>query len=60
MKKRAFKNLVLNKKSISDLDNKKGGAIDTVVGCANTGCVGEPKHTCGIINCDLTVDWEAR
>ncbi|MBC8757203.1 hypothetical protein H2O64_21210 [Kordia sp. YSTF-M3] len=59
MKKRGIKNLSLNKKSISILDNLvKGGAepIESKIGCANTGCVGEPKHTCGIINCDLQGD----
>ncbi len=56
MKKRELKNLALNKKSISNLENKTGGAIDSVIGCANTGCVGPIKHTCGIINCDLQND----
>ena len=59
MKKRNLKTLDLNKKSISILDNLvKGGAapIESLIGCANTGCIGEPKHTCGIINCDLKND----
>ncbi|WP_046744494.1 hypothetical protein [Kordia zhangzhouensis] len=55
MKKRALKNLALNKKCISTLENKVvGGAIKTIDGCANTGCVGPVQHTCGIINCNLT------
>ncbi|QHI39161.1 hypothetical protein IMCC3317_45630 [Kordia antarctica] len=54
MKKRNLKSLDLNKKSISNLENNvKGGAIKTLIGCANTGCVGPIKNTCGIINCDL-------
>ena len=53
MKKRDLKNLILNKSSNSNLENKKGGAIDTIIGCANTGCVGPVKQTCGIINCEL-------
>jgi hypothetical protein len=56
MKKRALKNLNLNKSSVSTLDNLvKGGAvpINSVIGCNNTGCVGPPRNTCGIINCDL-------
>ena len=59
MKKRKLKCLDLNKKSISILDNLvKGGAapIDSVVGCANTVCIGPVKITCGIINCDLGND----
>lgn len=58
MKKKGLKNLALNKKSVSNLDNIIKGGIAPVdslaVICANTGCVGPVKHTCGIINCDLT------
>ena len=60
MKKQGLKNLVLNKKSISNLEKiVKGGAtpIDSINGCANTGCIGPPKQTCGIINCELQGDW---
>ena len=57
MKKHEFKNLNLNKKSISNLKNLvKGGAvpIDSLdKHCADTGCVGRIKQTCGIINCEL-------
>ncbi|AXG70828.1 hypothetical protein KORDIASMS9_03075 [Kordia sp. SMS9] len=58
MKKRELKSLALNKKSVSNLDNLvKGGIhepIDSLVKlCADTGCVGPIKQTCGIINCDL-------
>lgn len=53
MKKRDLKNLALNKKSISNLEDVlKGGAIPTFKECPNqTGCVGPdpiPK-TCGIV-----------
>ena len=56
MKKRAIKNLALNKKSISILENRVIGGLaeKTFDGCANTGCVGPIQHTCGIINCNLT------
>lgn len=55
MKKRELKNLDLNKKSISNLENAlRGGAIPTLVKCHNdTGCVGPIRETCGIINCEL-------
>lgn len=56
MKKREFKSLALNKKSISNLDDSvKGGALPhTHKYCPNdTGCIGPVKETCGIINCML-------
>jgi hypothetical protein len=54
MKKRDLKNLALNKKSISNLENElHGGAIPTIGYCA-TGCVGPIRVTCGIINCEET------
>lgn len=55
MKKKSIKSLKLNKKSITDLNSPNGGAqaIDTHFGCNNTGCVGPPRNTCGIINCEL-------
>lgn len=59
MKKKGLKNLALNKKSVSNLENLvKGGAapIESLIGCANTGCVGPIKHTCGIIMCELPMD----
>lgn len=56
MKKRSLKNLKLNKKSISAL---KGGLTApspvSIKNICNTGC-DSPVHTCGIINCNLTVD----
>lgn len=58
MKKRSFKSLNLNKKSISNLEDLlKGGAIPTNHGCQNdTGCIGPVKETCGIINCALPAE----
>ncbi|PTX62381.1 hypothetical protein C8N46_103482 [Kordia periserrulae] len=59
MKKRELKNLILNKTSISNLDESiKGGALPhSEKDCANdTGCIGPVKETCGIINCQLLSD----
>ncbi|KAB8154906.1 hypothetical protein EZY14_003225 [Kordia sp. TARA_039_SRF] len=59
MKKRELKNLILNKKSICNLDDSiKGGALPhTEKECPNnTGCIGPVKETCGIINCQLLSD----
>lgn len=56
MKKRDLKNLKLNKKSISSL---KGGLSSpvkvSILNICNTGC-DSPVQTCGIINCNLSVD----
>ncbi|MGH1386674.1 hypothetical protein [Kordia sp.] len=51
MKKRELKNLDLNKKCISNLENVlRGGAIPTYKECPlATGCVGPPHPTCGIV-----------
>ncbi len=59
MKKHELKNLALNKKSISNLENVlKGGAIPSLKECPNaTGCVGPIRKTCGIINCELETDF---
>ncbi|MDY7226232.1 mersacidin/lichenicidin family type 2 lantibiotic [Hyalangium rubrum] len=41
----------LGEEELGDIIGGRPAPIDV----ANTGCTGEPKQTCGIINCDIKI-----